>query len=399
MNTYKVGDIVVFKKERPKNWNIGGSMDQYLGKIVTIIDIGSNGRFHFLEEEEPNYWTFTLEDIESYATTEQIIKQAEEAKKFKKKIELARKKCFFEPEKIEELAASIFNEENVYLKTNNEYNFKLYIRFPEIDITNSRNEKHHIKDLYVQFDVDIRKNFFITSDFKCDIAITGRRGSLSLKEDEYGYNHSHLRLGSRGWSPFCLGTSDFSLIVEQLRLSPSKTDWTMLFLSLENYLKWESLEGGPFCQIKDIKYNKRPNKTILKEFSNDVIKNTPEHCFELSENKLKIIVEHDDFFDTIDECSPIKSLSEYSKKEIEEKIKEKNRLFKESAPFNGIDWKGNTFPINVYDSTIHQDKELLKDDVVSAYADIINTEANVFIKKLNYESAKNRNKQRVFGKI
>lgn len=61
--TYKVGDKVLLTNKRPKLWNEEGSMDIYLGKIVTISKIYSIGIFEIKEDTTMSKWSFRFNEI------------------------------------------------------------------------------------------------------------------------------------------------------------------------------------------------------------------------------------------------------------------------------------------------------------------------------------------------
>lgn len=61
--TYKVGDKVLLTNKKPKLWNKDGFMDVYLGKIVTISKIYSNGIFEIKEDTTMWKWSFRFNEI------------------------------------------------------------------------------------------------------------------------------------------------------------------------------------------------------------------------------------------------------------------------------------------------------------------------------------------------
>lgn len=61
--TYKVGDKVLLTNKRPKFWNQDGNMDVYLGEIVTISKIYSDGIFEIKEDTTMWKWNFRFNEI------------------------------------------------------------------------------------------------------------------------------------------------------------------------------------------------------------------------------------------------------------------------------------------------------------------------------------------------
>lgn len=138
------------------------------------------------------------------------------------------------------------------IQTNYYNRFIVIIKFDEFTITNSKEQFHVIKNMFVKllFDEDCK----LTS-------ISGCRNSFSTIELNAGYMHSHL--SSVGifnsttnrileFSSFCLGTGALKQL--EMILSSDFNDVTFrLFLyQLEVYLSWESLEGGPYMKINQL---------------------------------------------------------------------------------------------------------------------------------------------------
>lgn len=123
---------------------------------------------------------------------------------------------------------------------------EILVHYPEINITNSRNSKHMIRDLFVKF------NFI--SNLMYMNAPSGRRLTKTIDELNYNYNHSHLSTGNAAsWQTFCFGDTSITKAIENLRSTEITEDLlTGFLLHFESYLQWESLEGGPYCHIAEI---------------------------------------------------------------------------------------------------------------------------------------------------
>ena len=141
---------------------------------------------------------------------------------------------------------------DIHINTENlsEIYYDVIIKFPKIEITNSKNHSHIIHDLYVKWKFG--------PGFKMIKTLAGIRGSLDYIENKVGYRHSHLPSTSSidtQFSQFCLGTGDFREL---------HTEWTqedhefvqeefeLLLYQLGAYVKWESLGGGPYMRIQNI---------------------------------------------------------------------------------------------------------------------------------------------------
>lgn len=181
----------------------------------------------------------------------------------------------------------INNVENNYLN--------IVLKYNDITLTNSEGSSHFIKSIFIK----LRFNK-ITKRF--DNSIQGVRGDLSVKELNSGYSHSHLRTGQNFWTTFCLGSSEIAGILTDLNddnFNDAKFD--LLLYNLEEYIKWESIEGGPYFRIANLNYGESTremsftNETlneIYEDFlSEELLFNT---TFDVSLKKIKIV--NDDLF-------------------------------------------------------------------------------------------------------
>lgn len=76
----KVGDKVLLKNERGRNWSDDGDMDKYMGKVVTIRGFADFfGNSFYIEEDKDDEnakqtlsgkWMFNIDDIEKIVTDE-----------------------------------------------------------------------------------------------------------------------------------------------------------------------------------------------------------------------------------------------------------------------------------------------------------------------------------------
>lgn len=128
-----------------------------------------------------------------------------------------------------------------------ECNYKtayIIVHFPEFTITNELEETHTIKDMYVRITVNEDKTI-------CP-GIQGQRSTLTDKEYISDYTHSHLFGGHECYSSFCLGTGPIKNTLLSLVDSGSDDLWLLFCGELEEFLKVESLSGGPYKKISDL---------------------------------------------------------------------------------------------------------------------------------------------------
>lgn len=129
------------------------------------------------------------------------------------------------------------------------------IYYPELLITNTEDDEHIIKDLYVKIEMNILKD-----KISINQAIYGMRGSASESEISSGYLHSHLSTcyNDPQFRPFCLGSGENTIYGAIARhnnitgMEESLVSLGAFAFSLDSFVKWESLEGGPYITISNI---------------------------------------------------------------------------------------------------------------------------------------------------
>lgn len=137
------------------------------------------------------------------------------------------------------------------------------ILFPEVTITNSRRLSHTIKELWVFLDLKVNTEGILYMS-----KMRGCRTNLSYAEYCSGYMHSHLprfyltnksTIDKVSISDFCLGTGEIISYIVEIENSKTKKElqraWTNLFLMINSYVAWESLEGVPYINISSIRVN------------------------------------------------------------------------------------------------------------------------------------------------
>lgn len=127
---------------------------------------------------------------------------------------------------------------------------EIAIKFPDITITNSQKKSHKIKDLLVYTTINL-KTMKIAQDIK------GYRGSVTKEEISSSYNHSHLRASDcKKISDFCLGSSEMAVLVAEMKTQPITPQKFEFYCgSLDQYVRWESLEGTPHIKFGSISNN------------------------------------------------------------------------------------------------------------------------------------------------
>lgn len=150
----------------------------------------------------------------------------------------------------------------------------IHIKIEDFEIQNSRGEKHPIKNLFIKLLLTEIGDSYITLNSQ----IFGFRTTLTSKEEQSGYIHSHLNTPPKcldklakdsggflydrffGYS-FCLGSSEVRDLLSVINSSSFNKDILELFLyTLKDAFKWESLEGVPYRKISEIGFNRGGNK-------------------------------------------------------------------------------------------------------------------------------------------
>ena len=167
--------------------------------------------------------------------------------------------------RMKKIVGTIYDEENfdifyglVFEKVNPN-NFFVYIRFPDVTITNSIEIEHYLGDIFtrVQGFHDSRWKFRIASD------LYGMRGTFTPLDRVLKWSHSHLAKSndSHGFSSFCIGGdnhmfsgNDYELTISNYeKWETTVLEFESILISIEDFISWESLEGGPYNRMEDIK--------------------------------------------------------------------------------------------------------------------------------------------------
>ena len=147
---------------------------------------------------------------------------------------------------------------------------QILIYFPEFTIKNSSGDTHKILDLYV-----VLKPVLCSNGPNFGNSIYGFRTTLTDKEYSSGYIHSHISsidvyfehfsLNNYVYKSFCLGSSEVIDIMQILNNSSSfdKNMFELLLLTLDTYVKWESLEGGPYIKMSSISNTQAINRKFI----------------------------------------------------------------------------------------------------------------------------------------
>ena len=135
-------------------------------------------------------------------------------------------------------------------ETNNSFN--VYILYPEIVISNNIKQSRTLKDIVVKLRFKEHEGSYVLAS-----TIEGTRLSVGVTENNVGYIHSHLPTScTLGFSHFCLGATEVAAINTDLKLKTgfSFNKYSLFLNMIGNYLKHESLSGGPHIRMSKVIY-------------------------------------------------------------------------------------------------------------------------------------------------
>lgn len=279
-------------------------------------------------------------------------------------------------EEVYELAQKIFDDENLHIKDSN-----LYIKFPKLEMTNSGGEKHTIYDMLIKMAIGAG-----SGERQVYTSFYGMRATCTSVEVECGYSHSHLEASNFGrFTQFCLGSSDFYILKQNVDIEPSVANWMLLLMSIENYLSWESLEGGPHIKIQNIKYPSTnvPNSQIKTEALR-LVPLLPPECIDVSSFSLIDGIVFRDFVNKNSRIRKQRTTGGFT----EQQEKRHEATFLERG--KGMAWKNDKLFFSVIKSPIEEDNSdvTVDEDITANYIMYINNELNQFSK--NYQHERNK---------
>ncbi len=150
--------------------------------------------------------------------------------------------------------------------------FKLITFHGDVEVTNSYNEKHLITDVYTRMEL-----YYDTDDDEYKMySFKMFRGSYSSFELLWGYMFSHCKTfecyiendvidvkeSYLDFKSVCLGSSELKdTLYKQHSKDVQNIDLIQLFLLSDSFIRWESIEGGPYRYIGAV-YGDRFGKLI-----------------------------------------------------------------------------------------------------------------------------------------
>lgn len=274
-----------------------------------------------------------------------------------------------------------FGEKRVYI---DKRLFNVIIHFPEKEVRNSNGAYHKIYDVYVKlqyrYSSDNRSSdnlgrYIIGTpnqnlNFKLYVD-SGTRTTFSEEEYLSNYMFSHFSRGRDGFQSCCLGSGTTLSKLEGNELKSIEHVYGFCS-ALDRYLEWESLEGGPYIKISEVRsanFRRRnvPDYAIeYEDFFKAIFSNVI-----ASDTSMFIHIDSNLEFDlntaTLNSCTPLfKTRSgEYLTLEHLEKYSssnnesfEKNNKLSYTKPRTSFVFKDQNISKNTIDPTLNKNQSL-----------------------------------------
>lgn len=126
---------------------------------------------------------------------------------------------------------------------------ELIIRWGDVEITNTYEQVHPLLGMYTRCNLEYYGGKIKMTRFNMF------RDKYTKFERQQGYFHSHVSSSSniRYFASVCLGNSNLRTTFMR-RIATRNFDIYRLFMYIEAFIKWESLEGGPHFRLSNL-YN------------------------------------------------------------------------------------------------------------------------------------------------
>lgn len=161
---------------------------------------------------------------------------------------------------VQRIFESHFGEDRVELITYPSGDHTIIVYFPEVVVENSNGGKHLIKDTFIKLEFYSNFRLSLPRGFKI------KRTTFYLSEALCGYVFSHAPRASHfipreadvwapeatKWRDPCMGQGPIRDTTEMCKSKYSLEYLRLLCLELDTYIRWESLEGGPYIRMSSI---------------------------------------------------------------------------------------------------------------------------------------------------
>ena len=136
-------------------------------------------------------------------------------------------------------------------KEDNKNLFDVMLRFRDVTISNSLEMDHYIGDLLVRT-AGVQRLSMLRPEESFRIvmlgSLYGMRLSFSPGDAAMKYQHSHLTSGMESFGGFCTGSESYNTDGG----GATQIDIQSHIMRIDQFIRWESLEGGPHMKIEGI---------------------------------------------------------------------------------------------------------------------------------------------------
>lgn len=151
--------------------------------------------------------------------------------------------CF---DDIKSAADNMFGADNVDLQDTLTSRPRLVIYWDKVEVSNERDEKHTIYDVYVR--ITFTENASL-------VGFDMTRSTLTANEMRCGYVFSHLPRqcdNTMSYKVPCLGTGPIKSTMATLASSYNPDILGLFLVELDRYIRTESISGGPYIRMKEV---------------------------------------------------------------------------------------------------------------------------------------------------
>lgn len=224
--------------------------------------------------------------------------------------------------KILSILRSTFDDDNLDIKLcEDRLTIGVIIKFPKVRVSNSSGLYHDIYNFYVRFAISIDPNYELVRIFD----LSGLKTDFTKSEILNDYIHSHINWGKDEkiyFRQFCMGDGEFadnySYLSRDHRLLNDEliNIFDFFQFSIEAFISWESIEGGPHRYISNLgKYSIINANSTISVNSSKCLKIEDEVFLEIDNNNAISNVEviNGDAFIVIDKETILESANKHSR--------------------------------------------------------------------------------------
>lgn len=166
--------------------------------------------------------------------------------------------------------SAVFTEE--VLKQSHLPAYAILVKFEDITVSNERDESTTIEEIFAMTHLSYSGH--------CVDRMFWSRTKASALHYLSGWRHSHLHTTSNAgnnyseWRTPCLGTGPITMTINSLESEYNLDLWALYWLELDQCIRVESIEGGPYARISSIRERSlvyETHETYINEIQGSMI--------------------------------------------------------------------------------------------------------------------------------